>query len=326
MVVMLSSLYYTSSSSAQMSHDEEVVRNTYAKVTFMSSIWPLTKTTIAGIDKPVDLVKFKEKSAQETPVFTLRDFQMGPIADIADQPWSTFVSSASGIPVLNSSWYSHGYTYDGVGARWGMPQLRWGSPGSPNPEVLKLANTMTVAKVIKADGHNWTSVPVNYTRYAAFTVDLLFEGKSTGPYKALFLFGTDASGKEATPAMLDPISGNALFGVVVEKTYPAGLLQTRMRELPQVADWIRANEMPASSCSTPHEVCCSHVRCGLSQTDVNHEPVAADPTRTFWRPAMRKCFVLLLAFFPQVLAAQDVVQPTCSIYKLHPNGRVDVLQ
>ena len=264
-----------------MSHEEEVVRNTYAKLTFMSGIWPLTKTIVAGMDKPIDLATFKEESTKETPVFTLSDFQVGSIKDIADQPWNTFDSSPAGIPVLKSAWYSHGYSYEGVGARWGMPQLRWGSPGSPNAEALKQASTMTVAKVTKADGRNWTSVPVNYTRYAAFTVDLMFEGKSTGPYKALFLFGTDASGKDANPAMLDPISGDALFSVVVQKTFPAGLLQTRMRDLPQVADWIRANEMPAASCSTPHEVCCSHGRCGLSQTDVNHDLSQPIPQERF---------------------------------------------
>lgn len=86
-----------------MSHEEEIVRNTYAKLTFLSGIWPLTQTIIAGPDKPVDLVKFKEISAKETPLFTLGDFRVGPIADIANQPWSTFVSSQAGTPVLRAA-------------------------------------------------------------------------------------------------------------------------------------------------------------------------------------------------------------------------------
>lgn len=140
---------------------------------------------------------------------------------------------------------------------------------------------MTVAEAIKVDGRNWSSIPINYTRYAAFTVDLTFDGKSVGPYKALFLFGTNGSGKEANSAMLDPISGNALVATAGHDTYPAGLFQTRMRELPQVADWIRANEMPAASCSTPHEVCCSHGRCGISQADVNRDLSKPVPQERF---------------------------------------------
>jgi hypothetical protein len=37
-VVMLSLLYCASNSSAQMSHEEEVVRNAYAKLTFMCEL------------------------------------------------------------------------------------------------------------------------------------------------------------------------------------------------------------------------------------------------------------------------------------------------
>ena len=265
-LVILSSCL-SAAHSQTMSHEEEVVRNAYAKPTFMSGIWPLTKTLITPRSAPFDPVKFNQDLAQEAPVFTLSNFQIGPIADITNQPWNDFAPPRPrGTRVLNVVWYTHSYAYEGQNARWSMPRLSWGPGDSQSTD----AHVATVGQVIKQDSHNWGG-PVTYTRYAAFTVDLTYEGISTGPYKALFLFGTDAHGKDTAPAMLDPIVGNALFNVVVQPSYPAGLLQTKMREMPQVADWIRTNEVSASSCSTTHEVCCSHGHCGLSQTDVNHD-------------------------------------------------------
>jgi len=141
---------------------------------------------------------------------------------------------------------------------------------------------MTVADVIKLASKQWYPFPVTYTRYAAFTVDASFQGKSTGPHKAIFFFGKDDKGKEAV-AQNDLLSAPmALWDVPQRPAYPAGLLQSRMREMPVVANWVRANEMPAANCaSSPKgDLCCTHDRCGISETDLNRDLAAKLPTPT----------------------------------------------
>jgi hypothetical protein len=52
-----------------------------------------------------------------------------------------------------------------------------------------------------------------------------------------------------------------------------------VRDVPVVSAWVRDQEVPASACSTtPKEaLCCSHGRCGISQTDLNRELAAPLP-------------------------------------------------
>lgn len=130
-----------------------------------------------------------------------------------------------------------------------------------------------VSKVIEIASPYWSSLPVTFTRYAAFTVDASLDGKSSGPHKALYLFGTDSKGKEFV-AEQDLITGghSGMWQLLITPNYPAGFLQSALRNTPAVSAWIRSNEMPASSCdATKHNVCCLHGRCGISQTDINRD-------------------------------------------------------
>ena len=116
---------------------------------------------------------------------------------------------------------------------------------------------------------------VIYNRYAAFTVNASFQGESTGPHKAFFIFGAYGHGRESIIAC-DPITGEhdnvGLSDLLAEPDYPEGFLRGKLRENPEIADWVRSNEMPASSCGSPTgKVCCSRGRCGISEADLNRD-------------------------------------------------------
>ena len=102
-------------------------------------------------------------------------------------------------------------------------------------------------------------------------VTVTFQGKSCGPYKALFIFGHDGQGNE----MIMPEDANtdstALARVLAVHLFPDAFLRTRMRTYPVVADWINTHKKYGATCSRGQgDVCCDLVQleCGLGSDDV----------------------------------------------------------
>jgi hypothetical protein len=110
-----------------------------------------------------------------------------------------------------------------------------------------------------------------YSRYAAFTATVLFQGKAR-IYNAMFLFGTDDKG-QAVVAPIDTVAGNsALYYFVNQPMYPATLLKTSLRAKPVVADWLKSHQVFDATCKPGREdVCCdlTTLECGVAAQDVN---------------------------------------------------------
>jgi hypothetical protein len=260
--------------------DEETVRNAYAKLSLLCAVDPLTDSGIDQLGgKQVDDIKLNAKMAAATPVFTLSSFRAGNIADIATDQMRQFVSlPQSGSNVLSADLVNFSNSDSGNPTSWVGARAAWRASPQVTPDVEKSVGDQTVAEAVKIGAPQWSASPATYTRYAAFTVDATFQGKSTGPHQAIFFFGTDAKG-HAVVAINDLLSGpQALWQMFDQNTYPTGLLSSKLRETPVVATWIRANEMPTSSCdAAKHDLCCSHGRCGISAQDLNHDLAAALP-------------------------------------------------
>lgn len=288
LVVVALTLTLPITSAQSMSHDEEVVRNTYAKLSFLCAVSPLEQIALNQEQyAKVDQVTLTNKVAAAVPTFELSDFQSGSIATIANKPWMDYVSQPSG-QVLHGNWSSHSdfstpppQHPDGV--KWSRSTdstnsvqtytitVNWANE-SLTPDQEAYVSSYSVAKAIEIGTPQWSAVPITLTRYVAFTVNATFDGKSTGSHKAIFLFGTDNSGKEVVVPN-DLISGpQPIWDVLIKPAYPVGLLRTESRDVPVVANWIRANTMPASSCSSSkQDVCCSQGRCGLAPADVSRD-------------------------------------------------------
>jgi hypothetical protein len=262
-----------------MSHEEEAVRNAYAKLVFMCELVPVGKAAFDlkgdGTDGPgrTDLNALQNHITQATPVFDLTDFRTGAIADIANEHWSQFITwPAPKSDVLDVQQVSTGYNYSGNVTAWTGAKAEW-KPNTPsippgNPDYY---NQLTVADAIKMKLPEWiepqpTSPGLTFTRYAAYTVDVTFQGKSSGPHRAIFFSGRDANGKEVV-APNDMISGpGILYNIRDIPAYPGAFLSSDVRDVPVVAAWVRSHEMPTSVCgTTPKEaLCCSHGRCELA--------------------------------------------------------------
>jgi hypothetical protein len=286
MVVMLSLLYYTSNSSAQMSHEEEVVRNAYAKLTFMCELVFIDGAAFDvngnGTDGPrrSDTAALHTVIAEFCPVYSLSAFQAGSIADIANEPLSHFITlPTQHDDVIRGSKKGMSYNFSGNETNWIGVEFKWvditrsGSNGYPYAEDFTVAKAMAQKQLEWSDQKN----PV-FTRYAAYTVNATLQGRSTAPHRAIFFFGYDASGKEViTPE--DPLDDTGiLYHIQDDAAYPGAFLSSNVRDVPVVAAWVRSHEMPSVSCSaTARTLCCSQGHCGISQSDINRDLAAPLP-------------------------------------------------
>ena len=266
--------------------DEAAVRNAYAKVEFKCGLPPLTNAAIKQLqDAQVTQESLNNRVADATPIFNLSSFRTGTIASIASRPWSDFVTPPQqGGQVLEGFSNNRYYASEGASSSWSESEVRWAPSHTVAAEAEAHILAMTVAEVIAHASPQWSSATVTYTRYVAFTVDATYQGKSTGPHKAIFLFGTDTKGNEVI-AQNDLISGGqVLWDSLKQPSYPAGLLQSRLRETTVVANWIRQNEIPSSTCSSSStaDLCCVRGKCGLSSFVVEKDlatPIATNGVR-----------------------------------------------
>jgi hypothetical protein len=257
-----------------MSHEEELVRNAYAKLSFLCSVDQLSHVAVDQLaGKKIDELALNNQTANLLPVFTVSDVQTGLIPSIAHEPWGNFITVAQPADqVLQGALVSFSHADSGNQTEWYGARITWTPSHSHSAESEKQVLDMSVADIIKVASGQWANLPVTYTRYAAFTVNATLQGRTTGPHKAIFFFGSDPRGNEVI-AINDMMSGSqALWDSVSKPTYPAGLLSSKLRDTPIVAEWLRRNEMPASSCNpAKHDICCSQGHCGISVVDLNRE-------------------------------------------------------
>jgi hypothetical protein len=275
-VVMLSSLYYTSNSSAQMSHEEEVVRNAYAKLSFMCELVVVTDAAFDIKNNRIgsNIADLNTLVAEFCPVFSLSAFQIGPIADIADEPLSRFITlPTQHDQVIRVTQRAMSYNFSGNNTEWAGAEFRWADITQSGFNGYPYAEDFTVAKAMAQKQLEWSDQknPV-LTRYAAYTVTATLQGRSTAPHRAVFFFGHDGSGKEVVNPE-DPIDDTgSVYHIQDVRAYPGAFLSSDVRDVPVVAAWVRSHEMPSASCSAvARTLCCSEGRCGISQTDLNRD-------------------------------------------------------
>ena len=266
-----------------MSH-EEVVRNAYAKLSFMCGLPPVSHTAFMSHSSAydphgTDVVALDAAIAKATPVFSLTNFRTGSIAEIAHEPLSRFVTLPS-FPGQVLDAVPNPTSYDDWGNKtsWVAATVVW--QRSQASASGSYPDDFTVAKALAQGEFVWSDFkqPVTFISYVSYTVDAAFQGKSTGPHAATVWFGHDAEGKEVF-TVSDPISGPGILHHILETpAYPTAFLTTSEREIPVVAAWVRSHGMPSASCSVPaRTLCCAGGRCGISQDDLNRDLAAPFP-------------------------------------------------
>lgn len=261
-------LCFSLSLAAQMSHEETVVRTAYAKFSYAVRQGSISRLALEANghrknhDPTIAAMTSDQRLAAEEVMFTLKDFVIGNVSDILNRKMSDLVTPPQG-EVLQTMGADFGFSDSGVDTRWQWLDLQWQSASPISPE----ASALTFPDAYRLQ---WQKEPIGnlVQHYASYTVTVTFQGKTRGPYKAMFFFGRDEKGNEVIEPE-DPTTD--LVAALHESLFPDGLLLTKLRTYPVVANWLSANEMGDSSCSIgKREICCdlAQMKCGPSRPDV----------------------------------------------------------
>ncbi len=253
---------------AQMSHEEAVVRTSYAKLAYASEQGVVAQLAMEASGVPVAKENAGQTSDQRVAAaqltFILGDFTIGSARDILDRKAVDFISPPVGEAIQVTAG-RHSYIEDGRETQWFQPVARW-IPASPLPAELmevKLAKLYELQWKQKRPDSQWKT-------YASYSVTVNFHGKTRGPYRALFMFGLDAQGNEIVEPEDGTTDATGLAAALYEHLFADAFVSTRLRTLPVVVNWLNGRQTSASACSAGQGVCCDleTLQCGPSRASV----------------------------------------------------------
>jgi hypothetical protein len=266
---------------SEMSHEETMVRTAYARLSYASQlnvIGPLAEgESLHSNGNIPDEATIAKQLSDEQLRFTLADFVIGNTKDIGQKKWSDLVSPPCE-DTLEIQIKSHSFRegnnpalhYNYAAARWIKPQ-----PIPPLFSVMAIGDVLALPEITIPPG-------TVYSRYASFSVTVSFEGKTRGPYKAMFLFGEGPKGSEQIQAhdmTTDQIPLGLAFG---GELYPRAFLETNLRGTHIVSEWLASTQLSESTCSKWNDLCCDLARlgCGIAANELRDamaKPIKSAP-------------------------------------------------
>ena len=238
-----------SQTSSQMTHEETVVRNAYAKLRFAAEQVPVTQLAMeaTGLLTPNELagVSKEQRIANAQITIRLTDFAVGNIAEILQSKVTDLITPAAS-QRLEFQRGRHSYHLDKQEYHWFELRAAW-MPAEPVGEEanLKLQDFLAL---------QWGKALPKFQTYASYSVTVTYQGITAGPYKALFLFGED-KGTETVSPEDGTIDATALAAVMHERLAADAFNTDRLRAVPVVQDWM-AHHSPNCSNSEEQGVCC----------------------------------------------------------------------
>jgi hypothetical protein len=219
----------------QMTHEEQVVRTTYAKLSYAIQVEEISKIIFDSkvANKPIDRATFSKRLKDAELRFELTDFKTGEIFAISQTKYSDLVTKPEGGPALAigaGTWKE--VTDDPKETKSDVASARWG-----------VAQTLTENwEVPFGEVYPQMEVAGQHNRFAAFKVKVSFQGRSL-EYRAMFLFGIDAQGQE-TVLPLDTTSnlnGSPLNAFLKRNAYPETLIEGGLGKDPVIYEWLSTN-------------------------------------------------------------------------------------
>ena len=275
LVALLCFAFSWSATAADMSHEETMVRTFYAKLAYAAEQDAVGQMAIEVGHRPLPGheqyagLTSEQRLAAADVRFTLSNFVVGDIQEILNRKVLDVVSSPEE-EVLITNLDTMKYTDADVGlsSKWTGLRVHW--EFSRASEIPPEAAAITIDQLYSLQWNQPRPAGI-WQRYASYTVVVTFQGKTRGPYRALFIFGHDAKGDE----VVEPIDENTdVFGLVNashETLFPDAFVSTRLRIVPVVANWLQAKQSLDPSCSVGKgDVCCDLVKltCGPGRADV----------------------------------------------------------
>jgi hypothetical protein len=248
----------------QMSHEEQVVRTTYAKLSYATQIKAVVTAFEDSLTQPpTDNAAVLDRIAKDTVTFQFTSIQVGDFADIAKTAYGDLVTKPNGENILSIATGFWTYTTDEPKeTKTATAYPAW--TGSPilAGEDWTVPFALAMQKVQEAGQEDTRP----YKRYAAISVTVTFHNQ-TRSYKSLFEFGHDTQGKELILPVDTVIGGPALAFFFANSVYPAVLFEPGLRKVPFVAQWLRSNAAVGIGSG---QVSCNlqSLKCSVPQADV----------------------------------------------------------
>jgi hypothetical protein len=287
--VLLGSL---SAALAQMTHEETRVRTAYAKLAYaveQGTIGELAMEANNPLGMPIReeyaSMTSEQRMAAAEVSFTLADFVIGDVRDIVRHKMVDLITPDWDLVDVLSTDGNQGANYNdnGLATGWKSLELHW-KPLDPRPLEHRIAvEGFTLAEVYQLEASQGDlqakdqPLPEGlWQRYASYSVTVSFQGKTRGPYKALFLFGTDPKGNVGNEkiTVYDPVVGRGLGYAMSHPLFPEAFVVTRLRNLPLVMNWLHQHQIPSGpSClisTDKGDICCdlTKMKCGPKSEDV----------------------------------------------------------
>lgn len=253
----------------QMTHEETVVRTTYARLSYAVQVNEVHKAiTDFAKDKVLDNATLGQRLKAAELTFVLSDFKVGNVtdADIGKTKYADLVTKPSG----DSLDIAHGYSTFGTDSP---------ADGSRIPQQTKSViatvqwhGSQTIqedweqpwAKLFpRLENSSW------FTRYTSFKVKVTFQGRAR-EYRAMFLFGGDPIAGAEYIVPIDTVAGltGALHFFATNNAYPEALIEGGVgKDIPAVHNWLSAQVSTGKS----HDDNCDPAtgKCGVSRQDLD---------------------------------------------------------
>ncbi len=270
-ICMMLALLSEAVATDNMTHEETMVRTAYAKFAYASEQYVMIQLATESLGPVVGQPPNKTGATNDQRLaaaqvrFTLSDFVVGNVQDIVNRNAVDFISPARGEMLLATTGVSN-FAEGGTMFQARSIQPQWQAVPPQPQEVLGIK----VGELYQAQ---WMADrPTGlWQRYASYSVIVIFQGKSYGPYKALFMFGYDTKGDEVVYPEDGTTDARGLAFVMHEHLFPDALLRTQLRGSPVVIHWLNDRQMSGASCSVGQgDVCCDSVKlqCGPGSEDV----------------------------------------------------------
>ncbi|HKV78530.1 MAG TPA: hypothetical protein VJP02_10340 [Candidatus Sulfotelmatobacter sp.] len=263
-------LICSSLSFAQMTHEETVVRGAYAKLSFAMEQAPIFQlafeATGALVPKEVASLSTAQRIANAQLTVSLSDFLVGNAKDILTRRVVDLINPAQQERlVIDEAWHSY---HDGREFRWYEPKGSWQSVRESIPSDVE-AMTLEDFFKLQWQQRNPTSL---WQTYAWYSVTVTYQGRTVGPYKALFMFGHDSNGGEIVEPEDGTIDAVAIAASMREHLFADVFVSANLRDVPVVSKWVTAKQQ-ALNCSDSQGVCCdlARLQCGPAQSLVQRE-------------------------------------------------------
>jgi len=253
-----------------MTHEETVVRTAYAKFAYAVQQGAIGRLAIEadnrGVPNREPSLTSDQRLAAAQVDFTLSDFATGDVRDIVNRKAIDLISPAHGEMLDTSGETGAKYSDQGLATGWQSFELHW----KPARVLPAEAQALTISELYQLQWHEqWPQAL--WQRYASYSVRVSYQGKTVGPYKALFLFGHDPQGNEVIAPQDGTTNAASLGNALTMHLFPDAFVSTRLRKLPVVASWLNANQRLDATCLVGKgDVCCdlTKLKCAPGQIDL----------------------------------------------------------